>query len=495
MGPTDTNIHKDVIGELTSEPSRGTSHSLSAANTRWLSYLVLLMAGFMDLLDTTVVNVAFPSIQRDLGASLAAVQWVVAAYALAFGLLLVTGGRLGDLYGRRRMFLLGVAGFTLASALAGAAPSPGLLIIGRAFQGAAAAIMVPQILATVQVIFSATERQAAYGLYGGVTGLAAVAGPLVSGYLVARDPFGLAWRSIFLVNVPLGLAALVLAARLVPESRAPNARRLDLVGVALLSAALLGVLYPLVQGRELGWPWWTAVLALVSLPMFVWFLRHEHRLTLTDASPLVPLGLFRERAFSAGLLTSLVFFAGTGAFFLIVTATLQFGLHYPPLRAGLAWLPFSIAAAVGSGLSVPASRRLGRRILQAGAAVFMLGLLLLEVAFHRTAGSIGPTGLLIPLATCGLGMGLVVAPLVDVILGGVHEHDAGAASGVLGAVGQLGQAIGISAIGTAYFALLGAPSPGSYTRALELTLVGEAAVFAACIGLMFLLPEHPKEEK
>ncbi|MDQ3809139.1 MAG: MFS transporter [Chloroflexota bacterium] len=457
---------------------------------RWKAYFVLLLAGFMDLLDTTVVNIGFPSIQRDLGASTAAVQWVVAGYIVAFGLVLITGGRLGDLYGRRRMFLLGVGGFTLTSALAGLAPTPWTLIAARVLQGIAAAIMVPQILAIVQTIFPPGERPAAFGVYGAVTGLAAVAGPLVGGLLVQHNLLGLEWRPIFLVNIPIGLVALVLTARVVPESKEIHARRLDLRGVGLLTVSLLLVLYPLVQGHEMGWRWWMSAMMVASIPAFAWFVHHERELTRAGASPLVPLDLFRERAFAGGLLTSLVFFGGTGAFFLTLAVTLQLGLGFSPLRAGLAVIPFSIAAAIGSAISVPAAPRVGRLVLQAGVATFIVGLGLLAATMHDAGAAVSLRSLVLPLATTGLGMGLVVAPLVDVILAGVHGRDAGAASGVLNATGQLGQAIGIAAIGALYFAVLGRATPAAYAQALERTLWGEIAIFAACIGVMFLLPRH-----
>lgn len=462
-------------------------HRTMPNSSRWTAYVVLLAAGFLDLLDTTVVNVAVSSIQRSLSASLPDVQWVIASYMLAFGLLLITGGRLGDLFGRRRMFVAGVSGFTIASLAAGLAPSIATLIAARAVQGAAAAIMVPQILAIAQILFSPAERPAAFGLYGGVTGLAAVAGPLLGGFLVQHDLFGLGWRPIFLLNVPVGIAAIVLTLRLVPESRADTARSLDLGGVALVSVALLGVLFPLMQGQSLA-PWVRGAMVLIAAVAFAMFVRRERSLT-SRGSALVPMTLFRERAFSAGLITSAVFFAATATFFLTVSMTLQLGLGFSAMRTGLTWLPFSLAAMAGSGMSIAAAPRLGRRILQMGAAVFALGVAFVVLVLERRGIAVSAGSLTLPMMVSGLGMGLVVAPLVDVILAGVHGRDAGAASGVLNATGQVGQAIGVATLGALYFfALAGTSGAEAYLSALRVVLIADVAVLLGVVALTVALP-------
>ena len=224
---------------------------------RWLTLVILLLAGFMNLLDVSIVNIAIPSIQRDLHASYADVQWALAGYTLAYALVLITGGRLGDTFGRKRLFLIGVAGFTIMSALCGAATGPGMLIGCRVAQGAMGAIMVPQVLAVIQVIFPPRERIKALAGFGVTAGLGTVSGPLLGGLLIQHNLFGLGWRPIFLINVPVGVIAFAASAVLVRESRVANPPRLDPVGVSLISAALLLLLYPLVEGRQLGWPLWT----------------------------------------------------------------------------------------------------------------------------------------------------------------------------------------------------------------------------------------------
>lgn len=244
---------------------------------RWLAFAVLLLAGFMDLLDGTIVFVALPTIARDLGATFASLEWVVAGYTLAFALTLITGGRLGDIYGRKRVFLVGVAGFTLASVAAGLAPTAEMLIASRVVQGAMAGVMVPQVLSIAQVIFAPRERFAAFALYGIVLSLAAVVGPLLGGLLTELDLAGLGWRPIFLINFPVGVITVAAAVRLVPESRSPHPLRLDLVGVGLISAALLLLLYPLIEGQTLGWPAWTFAAMALSIPVFAAFAIWERR--------------------------------------------------------------------------------------------------------------------------------------------------------------------------------------------------------------------------
>src|SRR5215471_15778750 len=259
---------------------------------RWLTPIILLLAAFMNLLDVSIVNIAIPSIQRDLNASYADVQWALAGYTLAYALVLITGGRLGDAFGRKRLFLIGVAGFTVMSALCGAAQSPGELIAFRVVQGAMGGIMIPQVLAVIQVMFPPAERIKALAGFGVTAGLGTVSGPLLGGLLIQGNLLGLDWRPIFLINVPVGIVTIAASVVLVRESRAPNPPKLDPVGVALISAALLLLLYPLVQGRQLGWPAWTFASMAASAPVFALFIWWERIKARTDGSPLVQLRLF-----------------------------------------------------------------------------------------------------------------------------------------------------------------------------------------------------------
>jgi EmrB/QacA subfamily drug resistance transporter len=412
---------------------------------RWAALAVLMIAGFMDLLDTTIVNVALPAIRGDLNAGYSAVQWVAAGYTLAFAVGMITGGRLGDLYGRKRVFLLGMAGFTVFSLLCGLAGSPEMLVAARVLQGLSAAIMIPQILSTMYATFPLAERASAGGMFGGIAGLAAVAGPLLSGVLVEHSVFDLGWRAIFLVNVPVGIAALIAAWIVVPESHSNHALKPDVRGMLLVTTALLLVLIPLVQGRELGWPVWTFVSMGLSLPFFGLFI-YSSRARGTGA--LVPMRLFRSRGFAAGTAMLMVFFGGLSAFFLAYTLTLQVGLGFTPLKAGLTSLPFSIGTMITIIPGNALVTRFGRYVGTAGALAFggaligMLSTMDASTAFWD----------MVPwLLLAGLGMGAVIGPVFAMAGAKVRSEDAGAASGTLNTGDQLGGALGISLLGVLFY--------------------------------------------
>jgi EmrB/QacA subfamily drug resistance transporter len=422
---------------------------------RWLALTVVLVAGFMDLLDVTIVNVAVPSILRDLQATYAQVEWIVAGYVLGFAAVLITGGRLGDIYGRKRLFLIGVGGFTVASALCGVAGGPAMLIGARFLQGATAGLMVPQILAIIHVTFPAEERGKVFGLWGGVLGSASVAGLIIGGLLVQWNLFGLEWRPIFLVNVPVGVAAMVAAWFVVPESRSPTAPRLDLIGMALAVTGVLMLVYPLAEGRSLGWPVWTFLLMAGAVVVLALFVAYERWRTRTVGSPLVVLSLFRARAFTSGMVVWLIFWVALGGFFLVWTLYLQVGLGWTPLRAGLTAVSFAVGAAAGAGLSVQVlTPRFGRRVLLAGALLNAVGF----GGYAWVGSHYGPAvhswQMVAPLVVAGIGFGLVVAPMIDAILTEVPVLDAGSASGLVSTTQQVGMALGVALVGVVFFALL-----------------------------------------
>ncbi|MGO1959199.1 MAG: MFS transporter, partial [Canibacter sp.] len=275
--------------------------SQAGSRSRVAAVIVLLVALFMDLMDVTIVNVALPAIQEDLGATSEHLEWIVSGYLLGLAALLITGGRLGDIFGRRRVFVIGVIGFTAASLLAGLSSTAGALVGFRAMQGLFAGVMVPQVLSIIQAIFPPRERAAVYGITGAVTGLAAVAGPLVGGALITGDAFGIGWRSIFMINVPIGVVLIVGALWLIPETQSAHALRVDVRGVLLAMGGVLALVYPLVEGRQLGWPLWTFALMLLSPVLLALFARHQRRPSAANHAPLLPMGLFRDRGFSAGL--------------------------------------------------------------------------------------------------------------------------------------------------------------------------------------------------
>ena len=451
---------------------------------RWLTLVILLLAEFMNLLDVSIVNIAIPSIQRDLHASYADVQWALAGYTLAYALILITGGRLGDTFGRKRLFLIGVAGFTIMSALCGAATGPGMLIGCRVAQGAMGAIMVPQVLAVIQVIFPPHERIKALAGFGVTAGLGTVSGPLLGGLLITHDLFGLGWRTIFLINVPVGIIAFAASAVLVRESKAASPPRLDPLGVALISAALLLLLYPLVQGRQLGWPAWTYVSMALCLPLLAAFAWYERMKGRRDGSPLVPLSLFADRAFSAGMAVAVTFFLGIASFGLVLTLFLQLGLGFSPLHAGLTFLPFSAGVLVSSGAAARLAPRFGRGVTMAGALVIAAGMAVLIATVHHYGAAV-TTGDLVPgLVAAGLGLGAVIAPLADIVLAGVPHRDAGSASGVFNTGLQVGNSIGIALIGVVFFGMLGSQSGAAATAVTPQLRAGlvSAGVPAAYTG-------------
>ncbi|MBM9621058.1 MFS transporter [Streptomyces zhihengii] len=467
---------------------------------RWIALAIVMTAAFMDLVDVTIVNIAIPSIERDLGASFGAIQWITAGYALAFAAGLITGGRLGDIYGRRRLFLTGITAFTVASALCGFAPNSEMLVAARLLQGASAALMVPQVLAIVHVTFPAHERGKVFGLFGAIVGLGAVSGPLLGALLTQWNLFGLEWRPIFLINLPVGVAALILGRKYITESKAPRALRLDLVGVALVTLALLMLVYPLTRGRELDWPLWGHLCMAGSVPVFAAFVVYERYKTRKDGSPLVELSLFRVKSFAAGIAVQLTFGMVMGIFFLVWTLYMQIGLGWSPLRAGLTGVPFSVAVSAAAGMSVQLLvPRFGRKVLQAGAATMAAGMLLYIWEAGRYGTAIHSWQMMLPLVVMGVGMGLIVAPLTDAVLSEVPREHAGSASGLINTTTQMGNALGLGLVSVVFFGVIDeeklAPSAmgQAFTDAFQNSLWWVVAVLGVIFAVMFALPAKPKQ--
>ncbi|MFI8232041.1 MFS transporter [Streptomyces sp. NPDC085900] len=467
---------------------------------RWFALAIVMTAAFMDLVDVTIVNVAIPSIQRDAGASFSQIQWITAGYALAFAAALITGGRLGDIHGRKRLFLIGIGGFTLASALCGFAANPEMLVASRVLQGGMAAMMVPQVLSIVHATFPAHERGKVFGLFGAVVGLGAVLGPLLGALLTEWNLFGLEWRPIFLINLPVGIAGLILGSRFITESKAPRALKLDLVGVALVTLGLLMLLYPLTRGRELGWPLWGYASMAGALLVFGALVAYERRKAARDGSPLVELSLFRVKSFAAGIAVQTVFGVALGVFFLVWTLYMQIGLGWSPLRAGLTGIPFSIAVSTAAGLSVQKLvPRFGRKVLQAGALLMAVGVLLYIWESDRYGLGIASWQMALPLVVMGVGMGLIVAPLTDAVLTDVPREHAGSASGLINTVQQMGNALGLGLVSVVFFGAIGdrltlAQVGPAYVHAFQHALGWVAAVMTAIFLLMFALPRRAAQQ-
>ena len=469
---------------------------------RWFALAIVMTAAFMDLVDVTIVNVAIPSIRQDTGASFSSIQWITAGYALAFAAGLITGGRLGDIHGRKRLFLLGIGGFTVASALCGFAVSPEMLVAARILQGGTAALMVPQVLSIVHATFPAHERGKVFGLFGAIVGLGAVMGPLLGALLTQWNIAGLEWRPIFLINLPFGIAALILGSRYITESKAPQALRLDLPGVALVTLGMLMLIYPLTRGRELGWPLWGHLSMAGSLLVFLALVLLERAKARKDGSPLVELSLFRVKSFAAGIAVQLTFGVGLGIFFLVWTLYMQIGLGWTALRAGLTGVPFSIAVSLAAGVSVQKLvPRFGRKVLQAGALLMIVGLLLYMAVSDRYGMGVTSWQMAPPLVVMGLGMGLIVAPLTDAVLSEVPKEHSGSASGLINTVQQMGNAIGLGLVAVVFFGSIGdqlTPQQmgPAYAEAFRNSLWWVVGVLAVIFLVMFALPaRRPRHAK
>ncbi len=470
-----------------------------ADRRRWFALAIVMTAAFMDLVDVTIVNIAIPSIKRESGATFSQIQWITAGYALAFAAGLITGGRLGDIHGRKRLFLIGITGFTVASALCGFAANPEMLVASRILQGGMAALMVPQVLSIVHATFPAHERGKVFGLFGMVVGLGAVSGPLLGALLTEWNIFGLEWRPIFLINLPVGIAGIILGRKFITESKAPRALKLDLVGVVLVTLGMLMLVYPLTRGRELDWPVWGFVMMGGSVVVFGALVAYERWKTAKDGSPLVELSLFKVKSFAAGIAVQTVFGVVLGVFFLVWTMYMQVGLGWSELRAGLTGVPFSIAVSVAAGLSVQKLvPRFGRKVLQAGALTMAAGLLIYIWEAGRYGADIAPWQMALPLAVMGLGMGLIVAPLTDAVLSEVPREHAGSASGLINTVQQMGTALGLGLVSVVFFGVIDervAPSriPGEFTDGFQNALWWVTGVLGVIFLLMFALPAKPKQ--
>ncbi|MBR0645662.1 MFS transporter [Plastoroseomonas hellenica] len=460
----------------------------------WAGLIVMLAGAFMTIMDVMIVNVAIPSIRSDLGASFAEAELVVAGYGLAYAIALITGGRLGDIFGRRRMFLIGLVGFTATSTACGLAPTPAALIVARLLQGLAAAILFPQVFSLIRVTFAEPrQRTTAFAVMGAVLGLAGITGQLLGGVLVEVDLWGLAWRPVFLVNIPIGLAAFAAAPRMIQESRSPDARRLDLAGVGLSALGLGLLLYPLIEGREAGWPAWSIAMLLLSVPVLACFALHQHRRSLRQASPLLETGLFRDRAFAIGMLLVLAFYSSLNAFFLATAFLLQLGLQRSPLEAGLIFSTLGVAFVIASVVAGRLTLHHRRAVLIGGAAIALLG----SAIAGGTAAMVSPLearDLILAFVVLGTGQGLLMTPLLNAILSGIHEGHAGSASGMLSTMQQVGGALGVAIVGILFFATLdharaaGAVEPAAYAQAFTAAAIYSAAATAITLALLFALP-------
>ncbi|MFI6586592.1 MFS transporter [Embleya sp. NPDC050493] len=439
------------------------SQSSVGPKQRWLGLLAVLAATLMNLLDSSVVGVAAPAIRRDLGGSYASLQWIAAGYTLALAVGLLTGARLGDMYGRKFMLMVGVVGFVVLSVACAVAWSPETLIVARVLQGLLGALMIPQTFGLIRDLFPPAEIGKAFAVFGPAIGLSTVLGPIVAGVLVDGDVFGTGWRMIFLINVPLGAFALLIGGRMLPQAPPSEAGgRLDVLGMALAGVGTFMLVHPLVQGRELGWPTWSLVECAASLPVLAGFAVYQLRREAAGRVPLIRLGVFRRRSYASGVGFVMVFFGAIVGISMAVGLFLQLGLGYSPTRASLTMGAWALGAFVGSGLSGAVMGKLGRRILHIGLSVMAAGIAWMYLVFADAGVGIGTGDLLAPLALFGLGMGMIFVPVFDIIMGEVEDHEVGSASGALESLQQLGASLGIAVLGTVFFGVIGAQATHNF---------------------------------
>jgi len=447
----------------------------------WSALAVLMIGTFMFVLDFFIVNVALPAIQQGLRAGEGAIEWIVAGYAISTAVLLVTGGRLGDQFGRRRVFAIGMTVFVLTSAACALAPDPAVLVTARILQGVGAALMAPNILSILGMVYSGPARVRAISVYGMVMGLAAVSGQLIGGVLIRADLAGMGWRAIFWINVPLGVAALLACRRLVPESRADQRSRFDLAGVALITACLVAIVLPLVDGRQEGWPAWSWIALGSAVPLAVAFVTHQRRKADRGGVPLLNPRVFASWPLRAGLITQTVFWCQQAASYLVLGLYLQQGRGLSPLTAG-AVFAFLAAGYLITSFQAPAlTMRFGRNVIAAGAVLAAAA----NGALYLATAHGGAVAWLFPgLVLLGAGQGLCITPLTTTVLGHADPATAGSVSGALSTAQQVGNSVGVAVTGVLFFGTL---SHG-YGLAFERSVLQMGALLLLVAALTRLMP-------
>lgn len=457
---------------------------------RWPALIVLLLASFMNLIDITIVNVALPGLQQSMSADPSQLEWVIAAYALAFALGLLPFGRLGDIVGRTKMFLIGTGLFTLASALCGLAPNIEMLVMARALQGLAAAAMTPQALAIATVTFPPEEKGLAISLFGLSAGLAAVTGPIAGGLLIGADLWDLDWRPIFLVNVPIGVLAAIAGLMLIPRTPGHPDLKNDYAGVLLFGAAIVALVFPLIEGRSYGWPLWAWAMMAAALALAAIFVWWERGMAAANRPQLLNFGLISNGSFRLGMLITAIFFSGIPAMFMVLSLLLQAGYGLTPLMAGLIYTPFSIGVLVISAVSSRFGQKHLRTRLAVGAGLLVVGMSWLHLIVAGLGETIDLWSFLPPMLVAGLGLGFSFTSLFQTVLMSVPSRDAGAGSGALQAFQQIGGAIGVALVGEIFFTNLaenfGADSGphAAFASSTSLALIYQIVSFGAVVLLV-----------
>lgn len=463
--------------------------TLSSTRRMW-AVAVIACVMVLELIDMTVLNVAIPTLRDDFGASPSHVQWMVAGYTTVFALLLITTGRLGDIFGYKRLLMIGMAGFTLSSLLCGLAPTPDTLVAARLLQGLTGAMMVPQGTSLVQVMFAPHERMKPLAIYGLLGGLATMMGPVIGGAIIGADWFGLGWRPIFLVNLPIGIVALIVAHFVLPEGRSSESPKLDWTGTLLSMSALFALLFPLIQSNRAGWPLSNVAMVVASIPIAWLLMRHTLNRKKTGDPTLIEPAVLGVRAFRVGLSVTILFQIACTGFIFILPIALQSGLGLSATESGLAHLPMALAVAFGIGfLSRKLLPRFGTRMMAVGSIIMATGIGLVGLMV-QAGGFTDPSPLYAPMFVTGFGMGLITGPLPPCTLSDVEVAHAGAGSGMLKTVQQLGAALGVALIGNLFFALGGSGTGQQIIDAYLQTLVAIAILLLAAGLLALRFPKN-----
>jgi EmrB/QacA subfamily drug resistance transporter len=460
---------------------------------RWLALTIMLIGPLLGVIDFFIANIGIATIRTSLHANFGEIELVVAGYGLTYAVSLITGGRLGDIYGRKRIFILGLIGFTTTSAWCGLAPNGITLVVWRLLQGCSAAIMFPQALSFIHVNFSGDSKRLAFSIYGAMIGFGAILGQILGGFLIQANIFNLGWRPIFLINLPIGAATILAACLFLKESQAENAPRLDPVGTVLLSLSLFLFSLPFMEGGDAGWPFWTWIALAASVPFFSIFLRWENGLA-GRGFPLIEPRLLQDRGFLAGIAITCIYFAGHSSMLLLLCLFLQLSLHLNPFQTGLSLAPFSFGFLVGSTFSGKLNGYLGRNSLHVGTAVLALSLSCLGLEAANVHGQ--QTALFV--FTCfiyGVGRGLVTAPLYNTVLSGVPARDAGAAAGIVSTAQQVANSVGIAVLGAVAFSVVPPHATAAdYAHGFVLSSVINLFMIGAALGLLFLIPKQRGRE-
>lgn len=481
-------------------PAAARASALTVPRRTWICLAVLLLGIAMALLDTTIVNVALPTIRTSLDASEATLSWIISGYALAFGLALIPAGRVGDRYGHAWVFAVGLAGFTLASLWCGLASGPAMLVVARVAQGFFGGMFYPAVTALIQLMFPGPLRGKAFAVMGATIGFATALGPIAGGLLIEWFGEAEGWRSVFFVNLPFGVLAVVAALLLLPRTvPGRSAGSVDAVGLVLLAGSLVAILVPLIQGEDAGWPLWTWLTLAGGVVGMVAFFAWELHVARRGRTPLVPPHLFAHGHFTGGVILALVYFAAFTGIFFTISILWQSGLGHTPLESGLVAIPFAIGSILGAARSDALARRLGRLVLSVGSGLVAVGLIAVWIIFATVDPvSLNHWMLLAPLAIAGIGSGMFIAPNAAFIVATVDRTEAGAASGVIGTAQRIGSAAGIAVIGAVLFGSLrfpaGRPTPDVvadvFTGAAAHAMVLSSALAVLAFALVFVLPRR-----